>query len=55
MTENYSVYEHICPNGKRYIGITGRNPKIRWGKMELDIKPTINTFLMLYANMDGIT
>lgn len=25
------LYMHICPNGKRYIGITSRNPKIRWG------------------------
>lgn len=21
---------HICPNGKRYIGITGKNPLVRW-------------------------
>ena len=21
---------HTCPNGKRYIGITGRNPLVRW-------------------------
>lgn len=26
----YTVYKHIIPNGKIYIGITGRNPKIRW-------------------------
>lgn len=28
---NYFVYIHICPNGKRYIGLTGRTPEIRWG------------------------
>ena len=27
---NYTVYKHTCPNGKVYIGITGRSPKIRW-------------------------
>lgn len=30
--KKYSVYEHIFPNGKRYIGITSRKPSIRWGK-----------------------
>lgn len=29
---NWSVYEHVFPNGKRYIGITSRkNAKERWG------------------------
>lgn len=27
---NWCVYLHIAPNGKKYIGITGRNPKERW-------------------------
>ena len=26
----YSVYKHTAPNGKVYIGITGRKPKYRW-------------------------
>ena len=26
----YSVYMHICPNNKRYIGMTRQNPKCRW-------------------------
>lgn len=26
----YSVYKHICPNGKVYIGITSMNPIKRW-------------------------
>lgn len=32
MDKNFCVYEHICPNGKRYIGITGKPPHLRWGK-----------------------
>ena len=27
----YSVYEHIFPNGKRYIGLTSQDVKNRWG------------------------
>ena len=27
---NYCVYEHIVPSGKRYIGITMQNPNKRW-------------------------
>ena len=27
---NYTVYMHIAPNGKRYIGITKQQPKSRW-------------------------
>ena len=26
----FTVYMHICPNGKKYIGITGIDPKRRW-------------------------
>lgn len=26
----YTVYMHTCPNGKKYIGITGREPELRW-------------------------
>lgn len=28
---SYTVYMHITPSGKMYIGITGRNPLKRWG------------------------
>lgn len=28
--ENFTVYKHIFPNGKVYIGITGRDPELRW-------------------------
>ena len=27
---NYTVYMHISPSGKRYIGITSVSPKKRW-------------------------
>lgn len=27
---NYTVYMHICPNNKVYIGITARKPEYRW-------------------------
>lgn len=27
---NYCVYMHITPNNKRYVGITGQSPKLRW-------------------------
>lgn len=26
----YTVYMHITPSGKRYIGITCRKPEYRW-------------------------
>ena len=29
-TNNYTVYRHTFPNGKVYIGITGRDPEERW-------------------------
>ena len=30
MDKNWTVYKHIFPNGKIYIGITGKNPERRW-------------------------
>ena len=30
MEKLYTVYMHICPNGKRYIGITGQGVEKRW-------------------------
>jgi group I intron endonuclease len=27
---NYSVYRHVAPNGKSYVGITCRRPEERW-------------------------
>lgn len=35
MKKNYTVYKHIAPNGKIYIGQTGqKNPKRRWQRGE---------------------
>ena len=28
--KSYTVYMHLFPNGKRYIGITGQKPTARW-------------------------
>lgn len=28
--KKFCVYEHIFPNGKRYIGITSKKPMVRW-------------------------
>ena len=28
---NYTVYMHVSPSGKRYIGITGQSVERRWG------------------------
>lgn len=32
MNDTYSLYMHIAPNNKKYIGITKMNPEKRWGK-----------------------
>lgn len=36
---HYTVYMHIFPNGKRYIGLTGQNVKQRWRKDGNGYKP----------------
>lgn len=30
MDNNYTVYMHVSPSGKRYIGITSKKPEYRW-------------------------
>jgi len=30
MEHDYTVYMHITPNKKVYVGLTGRKPKVRW-------------------------
>lgn len=32
MKNNYKVYAHIFPNGKKYVGLTKQDPAVRWGK-----------------------
>lgn len=32
INDNYTVYRHISPSGKVYIGITSMEPEKRWGK-----------------------
>jgi hypothetical protein len=29
---HYTLYQHIFPDGKSYIGITKKKPELRWGK-----------------------
>lgn len=29
-TPSWTVYAHIAPNGKMYVGITSQKPKTRW-------------------------
>lgn len=35
---NYTVYMHICPNDKKYIGITKQKPIKRWGYNGINYK-----------------
>lgn len=35
---NYAVYMHICPNEKKYVGITCQNIKNRWGNNGIGYK-----------------
>lgn len=30
--KKFWVYIHTCPNGKKYVGVTGRDPESRWLK-----------------------
>ena len=30
MENNFTVYCHISPNGKKYVGITAQEPEVRW-------------------------
>lgn len=30
--KKFYVYIHTCPNGKKYVGVTGREPEIRWAE-----------------------
>ena len=48
----YTVYMHISPSGKRYIGIT-RQEQEKDGKMAMVISRK-NIFIKQYLNMAGI-
>lgn len=41
MYNNYTVYMHIAPSGKKYIGITRQNPLTRWGHNGVHYKTQI--------------
>ena len=42
--QNYYVYRHTSPSGKIYIGITFRNPKVRWGKNGIYYKSNVKFY-----------
>ena len=44
---NYTVYIHVCPNNKRYVGITCQRPQARWngGKKYKQNKHFFNAIL----------
>lgn len=50
MKENYTVYKHIFPNNKIYIGITKRKPEIRWNKGKgYKLCPLMNKAIQKYG------
>lgn len=42
--QNYYVYRHTSPSGKTYVGITFRNPKVRWGRNGVYYKNSIKFY-----------
>ena len=46
--ENYKVYLHTLPNGKRYVGITKQEPEKRWlngkGYIQQDFRADIDFY-----------
>ena len=51
---NYTVYKHISPSGKIYVGITKQKPEYRWNNGKI-IEKTKYYFTGQFKNMDGIT
>ena len=50
MEENYTVYKHIFPNNKIYIGITSKRPEIRWNKGKgYKLCPLMNKAIQKYG------
>ena len=53
--DNYTVYMHISPSGKKYIGITGQSVERRWGN---SVGVNLNTacqHLLTYVSGSGPT
>ena len=49
---SYTVYRHTFPNGKVYIGLTSRDPHIRWGRNGCGYKnkqPIIQNAIMKFG------
>lgn len=50
MKENYTVYKHIFPNNKIYIGITSKKPEIRWNNGKgYKLCPLMNKAIQKYG------
>ena len=50
--KKFCVYEHLFPNGKRYIGITSKKPKTRWENgngYDKDHQPVIYNAIQKYG------
>lgn len=50
----YSVYMHISPDGKRYIGQC-KDINRRWKKGGIGYKKTMHIFGLIFRNTAGIT
>ena len=48
-TKNWSVYEHVFPNGYRYIGITCNKPERRWKKGKGYIRTSVGYAIKEYG------
>lgn len=53
--KKFYVYVHVCPNGKRYVGITTQKPEYRWGKNGEGYKSQLFERAILKYGWDNIT
>lgn len=54
MENNYCIYRHTSPSGKVYIGITSKNPNIRWQNGTGYVKCTLFHKAILKYGWDAI-
>ena len=51
--KNYTVYKHISPNGKIYIGITSKEPIKRWNGGSGYLNSDHNSNFLININILG--